>query len=1818
MIDRAAITAARLAAQNVEAEARELADRLVAAKADRRRLRRDLVLLPERLAGHERSLEAAEVRLAAARRAHDAAAGRLADAQEQASAAEAEATSVDDQLSSTQDLLDELMSEGEPGGRPSPAQLAALRAAIARLRTQQQQARQRAGAAARAIAAAAAQERAAGAELSTAENEVSTLTASIAEIRAALDDANRRREAVEALPTQLSAEIAATRIRVAAAWQPWTTLMASAHAEIAAAGGDLDRLRADLAGGDGTDDHAALVAADVPLLLLPVRLETRFDHRDGRFELLVRVYPDTVHVDTHEPGLTEEELRLGRRFLDEEREADGNDAARLDAWRRLADRFGAPRAAWIARTAAVPDPPRRADSWTRAAVTTVLPDRWMALGYREGARRFAALGTLIPDSLAVGPDPQELAETDPAAPLGAAARWLVEFERAVDAGMALRIPLAEADAAGFDRLVVLGVRPTSDAAEGAGRLAQLLDAHHYTDGLALVAPGTPTNNTSTARSGWGTVEEGYNASWRWERGASQFSDSDTSDGNLITRALGLSADTLAHAAHANDSTAADGRHMRTALWPVTWGYMLEHLVGGIAEDALAETRRHFIQHVSDAGALATLRLGRQPYGLLPVTSLDRWKLLDPADVDAEVPPLLRALAPTWRSAASSLPRVYDGAAIEDVLPEALAMSPVSVAFEARGLALPAPNALTFDRRQAALAAVRALDLGIEPVLSRAAYAGAASTVTGPLVAPMLSETEPLAGEANYVAWLADAGLDQIRTGTPPTGGNALLFALLRHSLLRVYASTATRLARAEGVTSPGEGREPGLGADGLSPWERLATALPPVTGEETLAQHLDGVRAGAVPASPAAEHMRELLDVQASIRHLASVPSAVLARLAAGALDLASHRLDAWIGGHAARRLATLRAARRDGAHLGGYGILEDLRPSPLGEPLSHGYIHAPSLGQAATAAVLRSGYLAHRREQESPLAVDLSSRRVRLALTLLDGVRAGQPLAALLGYRFERGLHDHHPALTLDRFIAPLRGLAPLDPLTEAEHALGVAEARERDLTEQIGQLEQQLAALRDADRATKAQLATALAAAQAELAAAEAAASAASDRLQAREAELQALLDDVATGVPRLPSWKLGDDAIPEAGMSPAMRARLNALTREVRTAAGSVDAANAQAAASAARVAALNAQLSTANPEIGRLEQAITELQPELEAARAAVAAARARVEELRGQAPAVSEAVRANNVVDGLSLRQRWRTGAASGRWDVTTIPFGDDTLGLPALGTAEHQAIDLELRALDDAVDALGDLLLAEGVHQVVHGNPARAGASVDALSRGDAPPPDVEVVRTPRSGTGVTHRLVVLLDPSAAFDGWPTDAPQVRAVVEPALEVWVGRVLGRASRVRARARYTWPGGNATSEADIGVLRLSALDVVAMAPGGDPDGTSELEERLLEHFAAARPDHVPASAAVALDAARNPEWSGEIIDLADLSELVRSVRALLDGARPMEPRDLALPGNGSAELIESGDLAARASVAVAALNTARATLATAIENGTSAAAGLRRAAQIGVPRGLPSAVLGELDRRLAAVADSDDDRGRVAAALGNGFHLLPRFALATDLAASFGASIALQGGDPLAAVTWLQRAAHVREGASRLEHTLLCAEAAGNPEVLSLHVAQLPHAAGDRWAALPGPVVGGRVSIVAQASAAPRPAARVTGLVVDEWTEVIPGRTQVTGVSFHVDQPNSRAPQAILLAVPPTEEHVWSLDALEATVLQAIDLARLRLVDLDALSRADDGASAEEAGGASRVMPRPGHFLPAAYVAAAPSERTVTTDLGRVAAPEGPV
>ena len=81
---------------------------------------------------------------------------------------------------------------------------------------------------------------------------------------------------------------------------------------------------------------------------------------------------------------------------------------------------------------------------------------------------------------------------------------------------------------------------------------------------------------------------------------------------------------------------------------------------------------------------------------------------------------------------------------------------------------------------------------------------------------------------------------------------------------------------------------------------------------------------------------------------------------------------------------------------------------------------------------------------------------------------------------------------------------------------------------------------------------------------------------------------------------------------------------------------------------------------------------------------------------------------------------------------------------------------------------------------------------------------------------------------------------------------------------------------------------------------------------------------------------------------------------------------------------------------------------------------------------------------------------------------------------------------------------------------------------------------------------------------------ICGLLVDAWTEVLPGETATVGLAVHYDQPSSEAPQSLLLVTPATEGPTWTWDDLRQTIPDTMRLARQRAVEPVHL---DDGAVA---------------------------------------------
>ena len=1087
-------------------------------------------------------------------------------------------------------------------------------------------------------------------------------------------------------------------------------------------------------------------SSQVPLLLFPVRVETAFAGN----QLLVRVFPDAVHVNSFETALTDAEASARSQYL---AIGAGDVAGRKAAFGALVRQFGRTRAAYVAgadASTAVKD----AD-WTIAPFTNVLPERWIVVGYNgTAAPQVLAIGNPIADSLAVGPAPNGPGpSTDP----GTA--WLRDLDTAVAAGMGFRITLPAVAGAvpGFETLVVLGLRSTLASADASARIASLFQAHHYSDGLALLPSDAATKNTDETLSAYTTADPDSDTLFAIEQGAALCPVRPTGDGDRLARALGIAPATFAHVAGADGGEDEQAAAMNATLWPATWGYYLEQLVTGAVpnpDTTVPAVRDHYAAHVRARGHYPALLVGRQPYGVLPVCWSAKWTALQSDPVQSQLAPLLAKARAVWEQSVPNVPRLSGASDVEAALVSVLGMTPSSVSYAARSTIGP-EYAFTYfnfaksDLRAtwwSALATKTAADAAAIGAPLAATRLASASYVLQPRsLGSELVADAPLAGQSApaYVAQLAAMGWQALRDATPAQTPAPMFFYLLRFAALRAYVDAAFDLLLAAKAAQPAERIEAELvGFDVTRPdmWSVLARTLPNRGAVGTV---LDGLKND--PSVPAFSAFWKAFGALAA--YSASDLDAALREV----FDLGSFRLDAWISSLAQSRLDQARTVNANGGIvIGGYGWVENVHPATASS-VSSGFIHAPSVDRATTAAVLRSGYLAHAGEAGRPFSLDLSSLPVRLGLHLLDGMREGQSLGALLGYRFERALHEGG----LDRFIDIFRAIAPSD--------------------------------------------------------------------------------------------------------------------------AAGALD-------------------------------------------------------------------------VVDGLALVRSFQTDAAF--WNAA---------GLPATGTAERTGVTAALNTLVSALTSVADLTLAESVHQLTRGNTLRAGATLDAIARGDAPPPEISFVATPRSGTGSTYRVLSLALATSA-PGW---ASTPRAVAEPRLNAWAGTLLGDPSRVRLRVTFaaTPP---VTVEFGFDELGLAPLDVLAFPEAAN--GGPELEARVLAAANAHRPATLAAAVAAAVTAERDPAWSAQTVGLPELLVLARAAARAVNGARALTPADVAGPSD-TPFAVDMAELQARADAAETQLRAAS----TALGQSPPAASALLGASAFG------AAGASDLSARVAALDALANGFDRTAAA-----------------------------------------------------------------------------------------------------------------------------------------------------------------------------------------------------------------------------------------------
>jgi hypothetical protein len=830
-----------------------------------------------------------------------------------------------------------------------------------------------------------------------------------------------------------------------------------------------------------------------------------------------------------------------------------------------------------------------------------------------------------------------------------------------------------------------------------------------------------------------------------------------------------------------------------------------------------------------------------------------------------------------------------------------------------------------------------------------------------------------------------------------------------------------------------------------------------------------------------------IAEAREAIVALAGLPTARLERLMAEHLDLCSYRLDGWITALYAQRLSLMRTRGDErGLHLGAFGFVENLRPAArqrlqaeslpqalregigsniFADDANGGFIHAPSLAQAATAAVLRNGYLSHADPQAPQrFSVNLSSARMRAAEALTQGIREGQPLGALLGYQLERGLHEGHPGIELDAFIGILRDSFPLvsGRLTDLPPGISAEVIDARNVVDGLALIE-----------ATK---------------------------------------DD---------AYPYGLTGLPAVGSAAAA-----AVITEIDRLHDAIDALSDMLLAESVHQAvqgnltrtkaaldALTSPESPPEPEIIRTPRSGRVL-----SFRAALALDAA---EISGWRPELSPRARANPQINHWLAQHL--PPAESIRWTVTNGGVAPSVQTLAGTGL---EPIDIVLMS----GDRLGDQ--SSEIERFIIGLYRMENAVPDART--------TEVAPTPASPD--SHNAL-------RFDFTAPAGGVALSTVQPA--------LSHLRRIITRSRPTHAGDWRRSS--------DSTDIA------DPTGSAQGDPRLV-HFAdlTGRLDAASASLTQANDALKTAVASLAPLQAAlDADPTTINNPAWPPALAELRRRLISLLDFSIAEALPVPGLTVAPALIERLTTQARMVIATALERLSQAAALRATTFSNPLPPNEPERSR-EMGRRNGILRTNYGDAAKVL--LGSSFVITPLFRFAIGQATEITIARA-EPRDALAIEEWLQSLARVRPNLSDLIWAMATTRWAGRA-IPDPNIVQLPHRAGADFVggAFAQPLPPGEIMALVALNAEVLGAPLQTGLLIDEWTETVPADRETTGISFNINRPNATAPQAVLVAVPATLSGHWTFSDLVGAVHEALDLAKLRAVEPDALiGRGADGA-----------------------------------------------
>ncbi|SEF01869.1 hypothetical protein SAMN05519104_7797 [Rhizobiales bacterium GAS188] len=417
-----------------------------------------------------------------------------------------------------------------------------------------------------------------------------------------------------------------------------------------------------------------------------------------------------------------------------------------------------------------------------------------------------------------------------------------------------------------------------------------------------------------------------------------------------------------------------------------------------------------------------------------------------------------------------------------------------------------------------------------------------------------------------------------------------------------------------------------------------------------------------------------------------------------------------------------------------------------------------------------------------------------------------------------------------------------------------------------------------------------------------------------------------------------------------------------------------------------------------------------------------------------------------------------------------------------------------LAPLDTVLDTYGDLLLADGAYALVTGHADLANAAMEAAA-GLGAPPELRAIRTPRQATTVRVSAWALLLPGNASAG--RDADPARAA-DPAYAAALDAELGAGAIDAADT----PGRERRDRFGAILGGGENEPPIPSLTGGAYEGLDSLADANLRRAMAQdlgdRLARVASLAQAALDdlAALDPNTAG-----SELTIKAAAARWAIDLAvvPPADPGDMAPT---AAELLAYG---------LAALADRLSTAASMVPAGGGGPAP-------------PDTFINAVRRAIRVVAGRPDLPVLPIVARA----LLPTLRPSPDLDAQ-----------------WLEIVAAVRPRLASLDAHQLDAALPNWPGAVAA-----PDASIDPWHAS-GPVV------AAYGPGVDDNGPNVAIAALDGWTDSVPSRRHATTAAFGFNAPKSRAPQAVLAAVPPDPSRRLDNAGLLEVVLETRELAHAR-------------------------------------------------------------